>query len=111
MEIIKTIGTPAILEQCAEECSELSHACLKMARKIRGENPTPAEHEDILNSIAEEMADVYLCMEYVQDELYISGDDICDFIEGKRARWNKRIEEMEKEKNEQSRDETESEEK
>lgn len=34
MEIIKEIGTPAMLEQCAEECSELAHACLKMSRRI-----------------------------------------------------------------------------
>ena len=32
------IGTPAMLEQTAEECVEMAHACLKMARYMRGEN-------------------------------------------------------------------------
>lgn len=39
--IIETIGEPALLEQLAEECSKLSQAALKLARKLRGENPTP----------------------------------------------------------------------
>lgn len=39
--IVDYIGKAALLEQTAEEASELSQACLKMARKIRGENPTP----------------------------------------------------------------------
>ena len=40
-DIIDTIGLPAMLEQLAEECSELAQASLKYARLLRGENPTP----------------------------------------------------------------------
>ena len=40
-EILEHVGEAAVLEQTAEECAELAHACLKMARKLRGENPTP----------------------------------------------------------------------
>ena len=39
--IVDRIGKPAMLEQTAEECAELAHACLKEARRLRGENPTP----------------------------------------------------------------------
>ena len=39
--MIEKIGEPAMLEQLAEEAAELSHAALKLARIIRGENPTP----------------------------------------------------------------------
>ena len=28
----EVIGTPAMLEQTAEECVELAHACMKLAR-------------------------------------------------------------------------------
>ena len=39
--IVDRIGLPATLEQTAEECAELAHACLKEARRMQGENPTP----------------------------------------------------------------------
>lgn len=38
--IIDIIGEPALLEQTAEEAIEFGHACQKLARKLRGENPT-----------------------------------------------------------------------
>jgi len=34
--IVDRIGKPALLEQTAEECTELAHACLKEARRLRG---------------------------------------------------------------------------
>lgn len=40
MKIIEEIGEAAMLEQLAEECTELAKAALKMARIIRKENPT-----------------------------------------------------------------------
>lgn len=39
MKIIEEIGEAAMLEQLAEECTELAKAALKMARIIRKENP------------------------------------------------------------------------
>lgn len=38
--ISSAIGTPAVLEQLAEESAELAQAALKLSRKLRGENPT-----------------------------------------------------------------------
>lgn len=36
MKIIDKIGTPAMLEQCAEECAELGQACLKLGKETQG---------------------------------------------------------------------------
>lgn len=95
MEVIKTIGTPAILDQCAEECSELTHACLKLSRKIRNVNPTPAEYKDIVESVTEEIADVYLCIDYVINALGIPARKLIDIEEAKKARWIERMKNME----------------
>lgn len=38
-DVLEMIGTAALLEQLAEESAELAQAALKMARKIRNENP------------------------------------------------------------------------
>ena len=65
--IVEYIGEAALLEQTAEEASELSQACLKMARKIRGENPTPKDTNDILENLNEEIADVILCCNELVD--------------------------------------------
>lgn len=39
--IVEKIGEAARWEQLAEECAELGHAALKVARILRGENPAP----------------------------------------------------------------------
>lgn len=48
MKIIEEIGEAAMLEQLAEECTELAKAALKMARIIRKENPTPVTEKDAI---------------------------------------------------------------
>lgn len=63
--ILDTLSDAAFYEQLAEECGELAHACLKKARKIRGENPTPLSSEDIDDMIEEEYTDVILVSEMI----------------------------------------------
>ena len=46
IDIVREIGSAAALEQLAEEASELTKASLKMARIIRGDNPTPVAYEE-----------------------------------------------------------------
>jgi NTP pyrophosphatase (non-canonical NTP hydrolase) len=58
-EIYKKTGETACLELLAEECTELAHACLKLARKQRGECPTPATQLETVKAIHEEIADYY----------------------------------------------------
>lgn len=54
------LSKAALLEQLAEECSELSKESLKLARILRGENPTPLVSEDVTPNLIEEFTDVML---------------------------------------------------
>ena len=93
MDIVKEIGLPAVLEQTAEECMELGHSCLKLARKLRDENPTPREKDSITSEVNEEWADVALCADLLVKagiiDLY-STENIAEF---KTGRWEDRIKE------------------
>lgn len=59
--MVDVIGEPAMLEQLAEECAELSKAALKASRVQRGENPTPVTSEEAWASLKEEYTDVIQC--------------------------------------------------
>jgi len=59
--ILECIGPAAMLEQMAEEAAELSKACLKLARVIRGENPTPVTKDQAVDNVIEEYTDVIQC--------------------------------------------------
>lgn len=59
----KNLSEPAVLEQMAEECSELTQALLKRARKLRNENYTPKTFDEIDYDLTEEFTDVILCAE------------------------------------------------
>ena len=89
--IVDYIGKAALLEQTAEEASELSQTCLKMARKIRGENPTPKDTNDILENLNEEIADVILCCSELVDARIVSYDDIDGIAMKKYKRWCERV--------------------
>lgn len=81
--ISSTIGTPAVLEQLAEESAELAQAALKFARKLRDENPTPKSEEECLQDLLEELADVKLCMEVFEEKNYYL-DEIEQIMQQKR---------------------------
>ena len=46
INIMEEIGEAAVLEQLAEECTELAKASLKLARILREENPTPVTRDE-----------------------------------------------------------------
>ena len=114
--IVDRIGLPATLEQTAEECTELSealadeivriltlldankacarlaHACLKEARRLRGENPTPKTTPECWLAISEELTDLQLCMELLEGAGY--GQDpvaAADQRAAKLLRWRERL--------------------
>ena len=95
--LIEKIGKPAMLEQTAEECVELAHACLKLARYYRGENKVYGKsEEELLDNLVEEMADVAICIAET-----VSGFDLFKqydnwFIK-KEYRLQKRLEELDNE--------------
>ena len=90
MTIIETIGTEAVLEQLAEEASELSQAALKLARKLRGVNPTPKTELECWNGLLEEMADVQVAEEQLQLGTKARGT-IEAMAHMKTVRWEQRL--------------------
>ena len=84
-QVIEAIGLPAVLEQCAEELAELTQAALKMARKLRGENPTPMTHAQA----AEELGDVRLCLKVL--DVAMGGDNTTAVEAEKLQRWLDRL--------------------
>ena len=54
--ILEHTGICSVFEQCAEECCELGQVCLKMARKIRNQNPTPKRMNEIEKDFKEEVS-------------------------------------------------------
>lgn len=90
-EVLDSIGFPAALEQTAEECGELAQACLKLARKLRGENPTPAGMDELLSNLMEEMADVKVCLSVLHESDLVSYQVVNTEEVYKSNRWLSRI--------------------
>lgn len=100
ISIIDEIGLAATLEQCAEECMEFGHACLKLSRIIRKENPTPVTFEEAAAKFREECVDVVLTSSIAcSHDITDIDQDVFDrmYVE-KRTRWIERIEKMKAEK-------------
>lgn len=97
LDIIGRIGTPAALEQLAEECAELGQAALKLARFLRGQNPTRKTKREIQESLQEEVADVLLCIELIQKTGVVgSPGRIDEIMTGKYERWIDSLSEVKK---------------
>ena len=88
-QVIEAIGLPAVLEQCAEELAELTQAALKMARKLRGENPTPMTHARAAEHLHEELGDVRLCLKVL--DVAMGGDNTTAVEAEKLQRWLDRL--------------------
>lgn len=88
-----------ILEQCAEEAAELAQACLKLSRKIRGNNPTPKKKQELISSLNEEMADVMISMNAIVNKGIIAHESVDSFMVSKYERWLERLSEHEQYKN------------
>lgn len=97
--LCEVIGKPAMLEQTAEECIELAHACLKLARDMRGDNATHKDVKDIYDNLNEEMADVYICMGELLDAGILSIAKMDSNADYKRKRMVDRLASLERSKN------------
>lgn len=84
------VPIPALYEQLAEECTELAHAALKMARVMRAENPTPVSLDRALSNLYEEASDVHT----VSKILNLRPDP--HIVTEKLNRWYDRIEQEDK---------------
>ena len=95
--LIEKIGKTAMLEQTAEECAELAHACLKLARYYRNENKVYGKtKEEMLDNLVEEMADVAICFDEMLMEVGLFKQYNNWFIK-KEYRLRKRLEELDNE--------------
>ena len=90
MNILRKIGTPALLEQLAEESAELAQAALKLSRAMRHENPTPKTQSECFMNLEEEIADVLLCLDILHTR-YFNAEDVKRVMEIKRRRWENRL--------------------
>lgn len=94
-KIFAKLGRAAVLEQLAEEASEVAQAALKMARIIRGENPTPKTACEAAEALEEEMADVIVCMRVLEiGSIVIDVENVEKIAEIKMKRWLDRLENM-----------------
>lgn len=55
------VGYAACYEALAEECMELAHCALKLARVLRGDNPVKEDGTIYLDKLDEEYTDVVSC--------------------------------------------------
>lgn len=83
--IKREVPEAARYELLAEECVELAHACLKKARLLRDENPTPLSMNDVDCMVMEEYADVVVCSSMLGLNV-----DVGDYW-AKIDRWAERI--------------------
>jgi NTP pyrophosphatase (non-canonical NTP hydrolase) len=91
--IRRDISKADLYEQLAEEAAELAQAANKMARVMRGTNPTPKTEEEARNNLIEEYTDVVNVGTNILDihPDWLIGDY-------KLYRWTKRIEEKSQKK-------------
>ena len=81
--ICDSLSYPARLEQLAEECAETAKEALKLARIIRGENPTPSALHHTETRLAGEIADIMNALSVL--DFPAEGDA------GKMFRWAMRL--------------------
>ena len=85
------ITIPALLEHVAEECVELAQACLKLARYLRGENPTGMAEDALVERLLEEIGDVLNMLNVLKDKGVWSNKRIAGYMAEKMDRWQKRL--------------------
>ncbi len=89
--LVDSIGVPALLEQTAEECTELAQACLKYARYLRAENKVHRPFVNIQANFNEEIADVSVCIDELGKAGMLDLDEIERIKEYKLKRMKERM--------------------
>lgn len=84
--ILEKVPKEDLYCQLAEEAAELAQAANKMARIIRGSNPTPKNESEVYKNVVEEFTDVFS----VASVLDIHVDDL--ILNYKLRRWSQRLE-------------------
>ena len=87
-EICDILGAEELLGQLTEECGELIQAAQKTRRVICG--TTPVNKMDALGHLAEEAADVALCIDTLIRSGLINADKVQSIGQYKNERWHER---------------------
>ena len=74
----------------SKACAGRAHACLKEARRLRGENPTPKTTPECWLAISEELTDLQICIEMLEAAGYHGDPALADV---KRQRIVQRLDE------------------
>lgn len=95
-KIYDAIGEAAALEMLAEEAAELSAAASKLARIVRGENPTRVDRDTGYRWLIEEIADVrnalnVFCEGLPGHDRAHYEDEIDDWMQAKMTRWYRHL--------------------
>lgn len=96
METLSDFISPAaMLEQVAEEGSELAQAALKMSRFIRDENPLSDDKTEklLLANLEEEVADLLVCFNELQKLGYVDKMSVDRIMTYKESRVRQRFRE------------------
>lgn len=90
--IVEQVPEAALLEGTAEEAAELAQAALKLARILRGENPTPVGEAQARFNLLEELADASLMISAIELKLGFDHDELEPTMKHKTIRWIQRLE-------------------
>lgn len=89
--LLNKTGEPATLENLAEECAELAHAALKLARIRRGENPTPEKESDATVKLHTELADILAVTMVIMQADWFDSEIVDNLTDAKLKRWERRL--------------------
>ena len=93
-----SVDLRAKLEQLAEECGELTKACMKLIRAMGNGNPCNVTEEQAIAKVLEEWSDVEIAAIFMLQMLegrcnYDIYDRIDKIGEEKTTRWQSRVQE------------------
>lgn len=92
-DLVSAIGVPAMLEQAAEETTELGFACLKYARMLRGDNKVHGRtKEELIDNLTEEIADIQICIWQMMSSGIVKESEVESIIKMKAERMRNRLE-------------------
>ena len=91
--IVESVSFKDRTLQLAEECNELSQAILKYHRFLKGTNPTNKSLEEVYSDLAEEIADVCLCLDTVLLGEEKLTNKVDKWYDNKLDRWVMRLKE------------------
>ena len=76
---------------CAEECSELSQACMKFVRMFQNDPSLRNNEKSVMYSLNEEVADVLICICNLEDATLINEEEVMCIVEEKCKRYENSV--------------------